>query len=111
MNVIGGRAEEQISEDGRREQHALRRRGRHSEQNVVEQRPRELVEHDQLAATRRHGEGVVAQHVVDLVAVQPGGVDEKAGPERSAGRVHKQGAVGEPLDGGDGRAQAQLAAR
>jgi hypothetical protein len=77
---------------------------------VVHERARELVEDDQLAAAGRDGEGVAAEHAVDLVAAQAGRVDEPAGGHGAVGRREAEAAA-DALDPGHRSVPAELAAR
>ena len=65
---------------------------------MLDERARELVEHDQLAAPRRDGEAVVAEHAVELVGVQAGGVDEVARAQRRRRAREPEAAVRRAVD-------------
>ena len=54
----------------------------HRQNRVRQQRPSELVEHDEFAAARSHGEAGQAEQCVHVVAVQAGSVDHAARPQR-----------------------------
>jgi hypothetical protein len=71
--------------------------------------PRELVEHQQLAPARRDRERRVAEAAVDLIRLEPRGVDDVAGTERSA-RGPQSGPVVLELDVADRRTQREIAA-
>ena len=112
VHVLGGGAEHHVAEHGGGDQHALGDLRRHRQDHVLHQWARELVEHDQLAPPRSDREAVVAQHAVELVGAQAGGVDEEArGPGAPSGRGHPQAASLQPLHGPDRRAAKQRAAR
>ena len=104
----GGRAEHHVAEHRRRHEHALGRAGRDRQQDVVDERPAELVEDDQLAAARCDGEPVVAGHAMDLVRVQPGGVDDPACRQRALRRVDPPLPAVQPAQARDPGEAAQL---
>ena len=82
------------------------------EHDVPHQRARELVEHDQLAAPRRDGEAVVAEHAVQLVGAQAR--PRSPGSECStapAGVARRKPPDVESLDAGHAGSKAQLACR
>ena len=108
LDVHGGRPEDHVAEHRRGDQDSLGGFGRHRQQDVVDQLPAELVEDDQLAAPGRDGEAVVTGHSVDLVGVQPGGVDHPARCEATARGAHlpstcaRAGAARSPPLSGEG---------
>ena len=107
VDVLRGGPEQHVAVHGGRDQHALALRGRHRQQDRVQQRPRQLVEHDELAAAGPDREAGPAEHGVDAVAVQAGRVDQPAGAERAAaGRQHVIG-VARRLESGDPGPQHQ----
>jgi len=69
VEVLGGRAEHHVAEHGGCHQHALGDRRRYGEHGAVEQRTGELVEHDELAASRPDRESVETEGPVQFVAV------------------------------------------
>lgn len=85
VEVLGGGAEQHITEDGRCDQYALPGGGGHRQQDVADEIAGELVEDDELAAARGDGEVVVAEFPVEFVGVESGGVDQVAGAQRSPG--------------------------
>ncbi len=94
VDVLGGRPEHHVAEDGRAHEHALGTRRRHRQEHVAHQRPRELVVHDELAAPRGHREVVVAEEAVDRVRREPGGVHDVIGVDVAARRREHVGRVG-----------------
>ena len=75
LDVLRRRTDEHVAEHRRRDEHALRDRRGNRQHDVIDERPRQLVEHDQLPAARGDREAVMAQHAVKLIAAQAGGVD------------------------------------
>src|SRR5262249_11483882 len=110
LDVFRRRPDEDIAEHGRRDEHALARAGRNGEHDVIQQRTRELVEDEQLAAPRPDGEAVIAEHPVDLVAEQTRGVDDEPRTQLAARRFEPEAFVA-PVDPGHTRVQAEVAPR
>ena len=111
LHVLRGRTEHYVAEHRGRDQHALRDLGRHREHYVLHERARELVEDDQLATPRGHGEALVTEHAVELVGVEPGRVHQVARAQGAGGRGEAKAARRESLDTRDGRGAAQVASR
>ena len=80
------------------------------EHDAVDQRPGELVEHEQLPAPRRDREPLVAELGVDGVGAQAGGVDHE--PRAHGGAVSgvQRGVLLGDLDAVDGVVQQQVGA-
>lgn len=91
LDVLRRRPEHDVAEHGGRDQHALRRGGRHGQQHVPDQPATQLVEDDQLSAARHDGEAAAAGHAVDLVGAQAGGVHHPAAREPARGRIDRPG--------------------
>ena len=85
-DLLGGRAEHHVAEHGRADEHALALGRRDRKDDDVDQRARELVEDQQLAPPCDDREAVVAEHPVDLVATETGGVDDPARSHASGRR-------------------------
>ena len=105
-DVLGGGPEQHVAVHGGRDKHALGPGRGHRQQDRRQQRPGQLVEHDQLTAPRADGEPVPAHHRVDGVAVQPGGVHHPAAADH-AGAGDDLVLRGPGPDPGDPAAQPQ----
>ena len=107
LDVVRRRAEHHVAEHRRRDEHALGRCRRNGQDGPTEQRAGELVEDDQLASPRRHGERVVAERAMQFVRPQPGRVDEESSLHL-AGRDPQEMALAGGLDGEHRAGSAEL---
>lgn len=87
VEVLGGGSEEDVAVHGGCHQDALAEGCRDGQEDVPDQAPGELVEDDELAATRGDGEVVVAEPPVEGVGVETGRVDHPTGVEGTSRRA------------------------
>ena len=104
LEVLGGRPEQDVAEDGRGDEHALGRGRWDRQQHVVDQATGQLVEDEQLTPAGRDGEVLVTERPVEVVGAQPGGVDDHPGLDGPVGRG-QDGRLGAYVDPGHLRLQ------
>ncbi len=84
LHVLGRRAEHDVAEDGRADQHPLAHLRRRRQHDLGGQPRGELVEDQQLAPARVDPQAVVPVHGVDRIRAEAGGVDHPARLERAS---------------------------